>query len=333
MPKISVIIPFYNAGDSLDTAVKSIQDQTFKDFECILINNNSTDRSFEIAQNQTKKDSRFKLVCENKQGVAHASNKGSQIAQGEYIARMDADDVAFPKRIELQYKFLRNNADYGAVGGLVTFGGHPEQAAGIKRFIDWNNKLVTYDEIALNRFIELPIINPTAMWKKSTEAKSGNYTHGNFPEDYELWLRWLDDGVKIAKIKEPVLQWNDPPDRLTRTDDRYRVEAFYDVKSQYLYRWLEKNNIHYPNVYIWGASRRIRHRAFKLKQYGIKILGYIDVHKRRQIDENVIFYKELPPPENSFILVYMPHHDIKKEIAEHLHLFGYIEGINYIFAA
>ncbi len=333
MPAVSIIIPFYNAVDTLEQAALSISNQTFDNFECILINNNSTDKSIEIAKKWTLKDKRFKLVHEENQGVAYASNKGSKIACGKYIARMDADDYSMPDRIEKQYSFLEKNLDYGAVGGMVKFGGDFEKAAGIKRFVDWNNKLITYEEIILNRFIELPIINPSAMWRKSTELKSGNFTHGNFPEDYELWLRWLDNGVKIAKVPELVLEWNDPPARLTRTDSRYRVDAFYDVKSKYLSRWLATKNNHHPNIYVWGASRRVRHRASKLKQYGIDILGYIDIHKRRQISENIIYYKELPSPETAFIIVYMPHHDIKKEIVQHLRSFGYKEGINYIFAA
>ena len=98
IPKVSVILPFFNAATTLNRAMKSIASQSLKDFECILINNNSSDKSVEIALEQTEKDERFILIHEKKQGVMFASNSGSKQARGKYIARMDADDWSFPNR-------------------------------------------------------------------------------------------------------------------------------------------------------------------------------------------------------------------------------------------
>ena len=333
MPKVSVILPYFNAEKTLKQSIESILNQTLTDFECILINNNSTDNSQTIAREVAEQDSRIVLTNEEKQGVSFASNKGSQIAKSPYIARMDADDIALPNRLALQTAFLESHPDYGAVGGLAKFGGDEQKSAGLKRFVDWNNSIITYEEILLNQFSESPIINPTAMWRKETEQYAGSFIHGDFPEDYELWLRWLSKGIKIAKVPEVVLQWNDPPSRLTRTDDRYSFDAFYKTKTPYLYQWLKKHNPHFPNIYIWGASRRIRKRAQFTERYQLNIIGYIDINTRRQIDERIIDYKNLPPASEAFIVVYMPHHDIKTEIATHLHKHGYKEGINYIFAA
>jgi glycosyltransferase involved in cell wall biosynthesis len=333
MPKVSVILPYYNAEKTLKQSVESILNQTFNDIECILINNNSTDNSNAVADALAKQDDRVVLTNEEQQGVSYASNKGSHVAKSLYIARMDADDIALPNRLALQYHFLECHPDYGAVGGLARFGGDEQKSAGLKRFVDWNNAIITYEDIVLNQFSESPIINPTAMWRKETELYAGSFIHGDFPEDYELWLRWLSKGVKIAKVPEVVLQWNDLPSRLTRTDNRYSFDAFYKTKTPYLHQWLKKHNPHFPNIYIWGASRRVRKRAQFTGLYVLNILGYIDINTRRQIDELIIDYKNLPLASEAFIVVYMPHHDIKKEIADHLHKRGYKEGVNYIFAA
>lgn len=333
MPEVSVIIPFYNAQDTIRNSVESIRTQTMPDFECILVDNNSTDHSNEMVRELIKNDSRFILAEEQQQGVCYASKKGSSLARGQYIARMDADDVAMPRRLELQVAFLNKNPGYGAVGGLVKFGGDTYKAAGLYRYVQWNNSLIDYNDIAINRFIESPVINPTAMWRKEAEQLGGSYRHGNYPEDYELWLRWLSKGIKIAKVPEYILQWNDSPGRLTRTHQRYSTAAFYHIKTQYLAQWLRLHNPHYPDVMIWGASRKLRKRADLLKEQGINITGYIDISKKRQINEPLVYYRDLPDPEKTFILIYMPHFDIKKEIILLLTQQGYIHGKHFICAA
>lgn len=333
MPEISIILPFYNAKQSLNKCCESIAVQTFNNFECIMINNNSKDNSCQVAFKWTQKDKRFKLLNENKQGVAHASVLGSRNAMGRFIARMDADDIMLPDRLKLQYDFLEQNSDFDVVGGMVKFGGNVEKAKGIKRFVDWTNNLITFDDILLNQFAELPIVNPTLMWRKQIEHKFGGYKHGDFPEDYELMLRWLSEGVKMAKVEKEVIVWNDPPQRLTRNDERYSFDAFYKTKAKYLRLWLKKHNSHFPNVYVWGASRLARKRASYLIDNGINIIGYIDISEKRDVDENIIYYEDIPTPDTCFIVIYTPQLEIKTQIKEYLEKRYFKLGINFIFAA
>ncbi|MDA3909873.1 MAG: glycosyltransferase family 2 protein [Bacteroidales bacterium] len=333
MPKISVVLPFFNAQNSLQLAIESVTRQSFKDFECLLVNNNSTDKSVEIATAFVGRDSRFILLNEHKQGVSYASNLGSQHARGVFIARMDADDLAAPNRLKLQYEFLIKNPDFGVVAGHVDFGGDKQNAAGLYRYTEWVNSLKTPEAIALRRFVESPVINPSAMWRKSIEDSLGGYEHGDFPEDYDMWLRWIDAGVKIGKIPETLLQWNDNSTRLTRTDERYSTEAFYQTKAKYLAKSLEKINRHYPKVYVWGASRIMRNRAAFLLTHDIEIEAYIDISEKRKIKENLLFYKDIPSPENAFILVFVPQTELKQEILNFLLKKGYVEGINFLFVA
>ncbi len=283
-PKVSVILPFYNAAETLVRAIESIASQSLKDFECILINNNSTDKSVGIAKGWMEKDKRFVLIHEKRQGVMFASNAGSDIARGRYIARMDADDWSFPNRLERQAGFLDDNSEYGVVAGLVEHIPHSENTKGFARYVDWVNSVQTYQEILNSRFIESPIPNPSAMWRKEVAGKHGMYRSGDFPEDYEMWLRWLSKGIKIIKLSETVLKWHDSDTRLTRTNSIYSDSAFYRIKTKYLADWLKKNNPFHPQITIWGASRISRRRARLLKQYGIEIEYYIDTKRGRQLD-------------------------------------------------
>lgn len=333
LPIVSVILPFFNAAQTLDRAMDSIALQSLSNFECILINNNSTDGSVEIAQIQTEKDRRFILIHEEEQGVMFASNAGSGIARGKFIARMDADDWAFPNRLGLQAKFLDTNPDYGAVSGLVEHIPHSENTKGFARYVDWVNSVQTYQEILNSRFIESPIPNPSAMWCREVAEKHGMYKHGDFPEDYEMWLRWLSKGIKIKKIDETILKWHDSDTRLTRTHPIYSDSAFYRIKTKYLADWLQENNPFHPQITVWGASRISRRRARLLKQYGIETEYYIDIKRNRQLNKQVIYYSEIPPPGKLFILTYIKQMDARDEIQEFLHSKGYQEGVDYLLVS
>jgi len=333
VPEVSVILPFFNAANTLNRAIESIAKQSLSNFECILIDNNSTDGSTAIAKEWATKDDRFKLIAEIKQGVVFASNTGSDNAKARLIARMDADDYSFSNRLQLQKDFLNNNKEYGAVCGLVEYKKHSENSEGFQRYVNWVNSVITYDQILLNRFIESPIVNPSAMWHKSVSLKYGMYQSGDFPEDYEMWLRWLDKGVKIAKLYECLLEWYDSDDRLTRTHSAYSDQAFFDIKTKYLVNELKKNNAFFPKVAVWGASKTSRKRAAVLGEYGIEIEFYIDVKKSRQLDKDVIYYENLPKQGSSFVLVYMKPYDLRFKIQEFLESRAYKEGRDYLLLA
>ncbi len=331
--KVSVILPFYNAERTIDRAIGSIAKQDLGDFECILVDNNSTDGSRRIAEHWVVRDRRFRLISESRQGVMFASNRGAEEGMGMYLARMDADDVAFPERLRLQSEFLDMNPDYGAVAGRVLHVGDPQYTEGFRRFVEWSNSLCSYEEIYHRRFIEAPIVNPTAMWRRSTMEQHGMYLAGDFPEDYEMWLRWLDKGVKIAKLKEVVLEWHDSKHRLTRTDPIYSDRSFYEIKSLYLAKYLSKINPFHPKVAVWGASRISRRRARMVEQHGISITTYIDTKKERQIERDVTYYKEIPIAGRLFILTYIRQMDNREKIQTFLEERGYVEGKDYLLVS
>lgn len=262
-----------------------------------------------------------------------ASNRACDAARGDYIARMDADDVALPGRLRLQCAFLDQHPDFGAVAGLVNHVGDPETTGGFRRFVEWSNSVITYEEIYMRRFIEAPIVNPTAMWRRATMKQFGLYLSGDFPEDYEMWLRWLDQGVRIAKVPEAVLDWHDSPGRLTRTHPIYSDRAFFEIKSQYLAKWLKEHNPHHPDVWVWGASRISRRRARILESLGIRISTYIDTKKSRQLEKEVIYYEDLPSAGEGFILTYIRQMDNREKIQVFLEGRGYVEGKDYLLVS
>jgi hypothetical protein len=171
------------------------------------------------------------------------------------------------------------------------------------------------------------------MFRRELAEEFGDYRDGPFPEDYELWLRWMANGVKADKVDEELITWNDPPTRLSRTDERYSVDAFYRMKADYLFQWLEKHNPHHPEVMVWGAGRVTRKRAAILQSCGLKITKYIDL-KKRVLDcgTPVIHHSDIPGPDSCFILPMVGNRGARHKIEAFLRKRNFVLGQNYICA-
>ena len=234
LPRISVVLPFRDAEATLSRAIKSIVEQSFTDWELVLIDHASTDGSAAIAQQWKLRDSRIRLIQQPQDGFVGALNRGLDEAVAPFITRMDADDISYPERLAKQLLYLQQHPTIDAIGCGVRYCTAGEPQIGMQAYVDWANGLNTYRELLLNRFVESPLVHPSVMFRSRLIAKYGPYRNGVFPEDYELWLRWLSRGVRIAKHPEILLDWYDSDCRLSRTHERYRPAAFYYIKTRYL---------------------------------------------------------------------------------------------------
>ena len=329
-PEVSVILPFFNTEKTLAAAVKSLLSQTFIDFELLLVDNNSEDNSFLVAKEFSGTSNRIRLLREKKKGVAHAMNCGLQHARGKFIARMDADDISHPQRLEKQVRFLQENPETGLVGSEVNYVAHEKNTAGFKRFVHWVNSFHSPEEIELNRFVEIPVINPTILFRREIYEEFNGCRHGDFPEDYEMLLRYLEAGVKMFKLPEPLLEWHDYSGRLTRTDERYSTEAFFRVKAKYFWNWSEKNNPFHPKIWVWGAGRKTRQRAKLLEKEGLKINGYFDIVKGKTTEKQTLHFTEIPPPGNLFVVPMVNKRGVSKKIKDYLLKVNYREGKDFL---
>lgn len=326
-PEISVILPFFNAQNTLKEAIGSILNQSFTNFELLLVDNNSNDSSYEIAGKSARNDSRIILLKETKQGVANAMNCGLQKARGKFMARMDADDISLPNRLEKQVCFLNAHPEIDVVGSEVKYVPHNKNTAGFKRFVARVNSFHTAKEIENKRFIEIPVVNPTLLFRRQVFEKYGGCLDGAFPEDYEMLLRYLEAGVKMAKLPESLLEWHDYSTRLTRSDQRYSTEAFFKTKAAYFSMWSEKNNPFHPVIWVWGAGRKTRQRSVFLEKQGLKIEGRIDIKKSKA---DALFYEEIPEPGKLFIVSMVNNSGAGEKIREFLISRSYAEGDDFI---
>lgn len=336
MPAISVILPVRNAVTTIGRAVASVQAQTARDWELVVIDDGSNDGTREWLQGAARSDSRIRLLGQPAHGLVPALNAGLAAARGELIARMDGDDACHPERLAAQAAYLAEHREVGLVSSLVGFGGDRSVQAGYALHVEWLNGLVTPAQIALNRFVESPLAHPSVMFRRELVDRLGSYRAGDFPEDYELWLRWLDAGVVMAKIPRELLMWYDTPGRLSRRDPRYNPEAFFAVKAEYIARELVRVAGRRP-VWIWGAGRPTRKRAGRLAEHGVGIAGYVDIDPRKTGRSvggvPVIAPAGLPRPDRAFVLGYVAAWGARELIRADLGGRGYVEGRDFLMCA
>ncbi len=336
MPRVSVVLPVFNAVATVARAIGSIRAQTWTDWELVVVDDGSMDGTREGVRVLARDDARVRVIEREHAGVVVAANAGAAAARGEFIARMDADDVSAPERLAAQVAFLEaeENRDVGVVGSLVEFGGDRAANAGYALHVDWLNSLVTPAEIARGRFTEQPLANPSVLWRRGLEERYGGFRDGNFPEDYELWLRWLDAGVRIAKVPRVLLTWHDSAGRLTRTDARYAPDAFFRMKAEWIARELARSGGGRA-VWVWGAGRHTRKRAAWLTAHGVRIAGYVDVDAKKTgrgiggTGAPVIGVEALPAAGEIVVLSYVTTRGAREYNRARLVERGYVEGDDF----
>jgi len=225
-PLVSVLMPAYNAENYIDEAIKSILKQTYKNFEFIILDDASTDNTWNILNDYVKKDNRIKIFKNPKNlYIAGARNKLIKLAKGKYIAWQDADDIAYPKRLEQQVNFLNSYPQVGIVGGFLDFFENGKVKS-VRKYAE--------DDAVLRKrmFRYSPVAQPAAMIRKQCFDEVGGYNLKYPPaEDIDMSFR-IGINWKFANIQNSILKY-----RITQTS-----ATFKKLKHQFLSTLEVRNN-------------------------------------------------------------------------------------------
>jgi glycosyltransferase involved in cell wall biosynthesis len=201
-PTISVMMPVYNAGGYLAEAVESILGQSFVDFEFLIVDDGSTDNSLTMLRHYAEADPRIRLTSRPNTGLVVALNEMLVVARGEFIARMDADDVAMLGRFERQLAFLRDHPEVVCVGGafqMIDEAGCPLLKVRPPEDDSEIQELILQGKCAIN--------HPSAIFRREAAMALGGYREEFFPaEDPDLWLRLGEEG-RLANVPDVVLKY------------------------------------------------------------------------------------------------------------------------------
>lgn len=325
-------MPFRDAAETLEEALDSIQSQTMEEFELLAVDDGSQDRSVEILRNRLKWDSRLRILSPGRVGLVKALNLGIRQSRAALVARMDADDIMHPRRLELQYKFMKKRPDLALAASRVEMFPPENVKAGYLDYLRWQNGLLRPMQIAANIYWESPLVHPSVMFRKSLVLELGGYREGHFPEDYELWFRIFQAGRPMGKLPKVLLKWREHPGRVSRVDSRCSREAFDRIRAWYLGR--DSRLLAAREWVIWGAGRRSRKRARLLMEQGLRPSAWIDVDPRK-IGKQIWGLKVQPPcwleqrRPRPLVLVYVRSTGAKERIREYLSNIGYREGPDF----
>jgi len=227
---ISVVLPCFNGEKFIEASIASIQQQSYNDLEIIVIDDGSTDNSFRICNRLADKDPRIRLIKNDRnQGLIFTLNKGISLAKGDFIARMDADDLSHPKRLETQLHYLKQHPEIDILGTDLTV-------------IDqYNNKVknvskICYSTTAINfsSYFAQPLVHGSILARTEVLKKHNYSTDYLHCEDYELWLRLMSKGYRMANLDVKLYQYRINSDSVSNKNEDHQNSCHNKASYQYL---------------------------------------------------------------------------------------------------
>ena len=330
-PLVSILMPVYNGAATIQAALDSLLSQTMQSCEFVIVNDGSSDETEGILQTYAARYQRMRSLNLPRVGLVKALNYGLAACQGEFVARMDSDDVSSSERLALQVDLFREQPHLSVVGALIECFPSEDVRQGFKLYVEWLNSVVTSQDIARDIFVESPLAHPSVMMRRKEVVGLGGYQDNGWPEDYDLWLRYHIAGKRMAKIPRVLLRWREHANRLTRTHARYSVENFLRAKAHYLRIGPLCDR---DAIIIWGAGQMGRRLSKHLIRGGIPVVAFLDVDPNkigrtlrgkpiRSVNDLPKIWKRYSHP---VVLAAVSSRGARALIRERLQLQGFVEG-------
>ena len=267
-PLVSVIMPSYNSKKYIKKAIDSVLEQTYSNFELIIVDGNSTDGTLDILDEYKKQDRRIKVIQDEGRGIGAALQLGCQIASGKFIARMDSDDIAINTRFEKQLKIFHSIPNLILVASPVIYINEDDSIVGYS--FPYTNKRIIQEKVYL-------IAHPTVMMKKDVYVKAGGYQPLLRAEDYFLWNRMRLMG-EFYIFKEPLIKYRLLQDSLSHTlDDNFNKKLGRKLESYFIKPIISEIDIIEINDFIstnLPKNRIISHMSSKRK---IRLFSFLKI--------------------------------------------------------
>lgn len=250
---LSIIMPVKNTEDFLKPCLDSIVNQTLQHWQLLAIDDHSTDRSHEILMNYARQDARIMVVRNEGQGVTAALQTGQRHCSGNYITRMDSDDINELHKYEYMLSGLKEKGPGYIALGQVKYFCEAGLGEGFKQYEQWMNALIAggtcFDEV----YKECVIPSPCWMLHRDDFERAGGFDTVMYPEDYDLCFRMYQQHLKPIACNEVLFHWRDYPHRTTRVVAHYQGDALLTLKCHH---FLKIDFDPAKKLVLWGAGKR-----------------------------------------------------------------------------
>lgn len=334
MPEISVLMSVYNGEKYIQEAINSILNQTYQNFELIIVNDGSVDKTREIIE--AYKEPRIVLFnLEENRGVGSALQFGLQKTQGKYIAKADADDIFHPTRLEKQKKFLDDNPDIALVGSFVEYFSEDEKVRHTPRYrcfkeIIEKQKQVTGTELIQNEIYKYCCIAHTTMMIRSEILKKIGYKQWRTAEDYNIFYTLNKLGYKMENIPEVLARMRVHIASTTAITEKLdNLERIFAIKKEEIGKLFTPHTA----VYIWGCGSFGRNVLKVLDSKGLEVEGFIDSNPEmhfRVIDGKPVYSPEILKENKTNNRIIVASQPGKLAIEQSLLSFGYEHLQDYL---
>ena len=230
---VSIIMPAKNAALFLKSCLDSIIGQSFQDWELLVVDDHSKDNSYNILQQYSQEDSRIKCLQNKGFGIIAALQTGYLESIGEYITRMDADDIMVVDKLKLMMASLKKATKPTVVAGKVKYISDGVLGEGFLKYQDWLNLQIDQNNQYKEIYKECVIPSPCWMTTRVNFELCGGFDSSIYPEDYDLCFRFYQNRLAIMGVDEVLHLWRDHADRASRTDKHYAENSFLSLKFKY----------------------------------------------------------------------------------------------------
>lgn len=286
MTLVSVIMPVYNAEKYVEEAILSVLNQTYKNFEFIIINDGSTDNSLQILRRLQLTDKRIRLISRENYGLVTTLNEGITISKGKYLARMDADDICYSTRFEKQIKLLEKNPNLYLVGTRFELLYEDCIDDDIKNemeiFLKYAHEEIDYKNNTQSILEGYKILHPTWMLRRELVDIIGMYRM-YASEDNEFLFRAAMNGYQMGRVEEVLLKYRISNFSKTSGNSKKHLQkkSCIEFKLDYLDKRIPEKLKHMKYI-IWGSdvSGEIAHEIISQKYPDSNLIGFIDSYKK-----------------------------------------------------
>lgn len=332
-PRISILLPAWNAAQTLPACLHSIQCQSEARWHCVIVDDGSQDDTLARARDFAARDPRFEIVSTPHRGIVAALNTGLQRCRAPLIARMDADDLMHRHRLAAQTRALRADPRLVAVGCHVRLFPRRHLRPGRRAYERWLNSLNTAEHVRQDAFVECPVAHPTLMMRRALLTELG-YRDCGWPEDYDLLLRALTRGWRVGMVPQRLLSWRDAPQRLSRTHPDYDLERFRACKAAFL----AGHFLAHADTYVlWGYGSTGKALRRALLFHGKTPSHIVELHPGR-LGKRIHGAPVVPPQALSGLpsrplIASVAGEQARGEIREALGGMGFVDGRDFVCAA
>jgi hypothetical protein len=300
----------------------------------LAVDDGSADGSAGVLEAWAAADPRVRVIRQARRGLVSALEAARSAARGGYLARMDADDVAEPRRLQRQRALLDAHPELVGCGCLVRYFPESLVQGGALRYEEWINALVTPDDIERDLFVECPLAHPTFFLRADAVAAVGGYQERGWPEDYDLLLRLWEAGGRFGKVPEVLLGWREGPARLSRVDAAYGPDAFRRLKVHYLGRTLLGER---EGAVVWGAGPTGKAFAQTLLAAGAHVRAFVDLDPRK-VGQSIHGAPVVPPEgverfRGALCVAAVGQPGARAEIRRTLSALGWSEMVDFVAVA